>query len=78
MSFTPWVVDGALYPAAGDRTRAFAQVFPQIEAEFHLAIRNPASFLPAVYSKQKTMKGGKPDYEDFIRGVDMFAVRWSP
>ncbi|MGV8989012.1 MAG: hypothetical protein ACOH2H_22435 [Cypionkella sp.] len=77
LAFAPWVVDGALYPAAGDRTRAFTQVFPQIEAEFHLAIRNPASFLPAVYAKQKTMKGGKANYEDFVKGVDMFAVRWS-
>jgi hypothetical protein len=77
LSFLPWVIDGGLYPAAGDRTRAFSQVFPQIEAEFHLAIRNPASFLPAVYAKQKTMKGGKPKFEDFIKGIDLFALRWS-
>lgn len=77
LSFLPWVLDGGLYPAAGDRTRAFAQIFPQMPAEFHLAIRNPASFLPAVFAKQSTMKGGKPDYEDFVRGIDIFALRWS-
>lgn len=77
LSFLPWVLDGGLYPAAGDRTRAFAQVFPQMQAEFHLALRNPASFLPAVFLKQSTMKGGKPDYADFVRGLDIFALRWS-
>ncbi len=77
MAFTPWVMDGGLYPLAGDRTRAFAQIFPEIEAEFHLAIRNPASFLPAIYAKQKDMKGGKPTYDDFTRGIDMLTVRWS-
>lgn len=77
LSLAPWVVDGGLYPVAGDRTRAFAQIFPQIQAEFHLAIRNPAGFLPAVYARQHKMKGGKATYEDFIRGVDLFGLRWS-
>ncbi len=77
LCFLPWVVDGGLYMAAGDRTRAFAQVFPQMQAEFHLAIRNPATFLPAVFAKQQAMKGGKPRYEDFTRSVDIFASRWS-
>ena len=78
LSFAPWALDsGTLYPAAGDRTRAFTQVFPEIEAEFHLAIRNPASFIPALYDKQKVIKGGKPKYENFIKGVDLFALRWS-
>ncbi|MBI1173235.1 hypothetical protein GC209_17745 [bacterium] len=77
LALAPWVVDGALYPAAGDRTRAFTQIFPQIGAEFHLAIRNPAGFLPAVYAKQKKMKGGKASTEDFLKGVDLFGMRWS-
>ncbi len=77
LSFLPWAVDGALYPAAGERTRAFAQVFPTLEAEFHLALRNPATFLPAIFARQQTVKGGKPRYEDFIRGIDVFSLRWS-
>lgn len=77
LSFAPWVLDGDLYPSAGERARAFTQIFPMIEAEFHLAIRNPASFLPAIYAKQKTMKGGKAKYEDFIKGVNLFDLRWS-
>ena len=46
LSLPNYVLNERLYPAAGDRARAFCQIFPQIEAEFHLAIRNPASFLP--------------------------------
>ncbi len=77
LAFIPWAVDGALYPSAGPRTRAFAQVFPEIEAEFHIAIRNPASFLPQVFHKQKGIKGGKPTYEAFTAGLDIFDLRWS-
>ena len=77
LAFIPWAVDGALYPSAGPRTRAFAQVFPQIEAEFHMALRNPASFLPQVFHRQKTIKGGKPTLEAFTAGLDIFDLRWS-
>ena len=77
LSLGPWVLDGGLYPAAGERTRAYAQVFPQSPVKFHLALRNPAGFLPAVFAKQQKMKGGKASYEEFIRGVDLFGLRWS-
>ena len=77
LAFLPWAVDGALYPAAGPRTRAFAQVFPGCEAEFHLALRNPASFLPEVFQRQKEMKGGKPDMAAFCKDLDLDELRWS-
>jgi hypothetical protein len=72
LSLPPWVLKGTLYPAAGDRVRAFSQIFPEIEAEFHLAIRNPATFLPALFEKHKTK-----DYKEFLAGADPFALRWS-
>jgi hypothetical protein len=77
LAFIPWAVDGTLYPSAGPRTRAFCQVFPEIEAEFHLAIRNPASFLPQVFHRQKGIKGGKPTAAAFAAGMDIFDLRWS-
>lgn len=61
-----------LYPGAAERLFAFAQVFPDIACEFHLAIRNPATFLPAVYAKQK----GRT-LEEFTEGLDPLAVSWS-
>lgn len=77
LAFIPWAVDGALYPSAGPRTRAFAQVFPEIEAEFHLGLRNPASFLPQVFHRQKGVKGGKTTVAEFTAGMDIFDLRWS-
>ncbi len=73
LSYPQWVIrDRRLYPAAGERIRAFTQIFPEIEAEFHLSIRNPASFLPALFAKQR----GRP-YEEFIGNADPRTLSWS-
>lgn len=61
-----------LYPAGPERMFAFSRIFPDIEHEFHLAIRNPATWLPAIAAKQKTQSR-----EDFAAGIDPFALRWS-
>ncbi|MBP9952120.1 MAG: hypothetical protein V9G14_13820 [Cypionkella sp.] len=73
LSLPPWVLKDTLYPAAGDRVRAFSQIFPQIEAEFFLAVRNPASFLPALYEKA----GANKSYDAFLEGADPLQLRWS-
>ena len=77
LSYPTWAMEGGMYRAAGDRVRAFCQIFPEIEAEFHLAIRNPASFLPALYDKQKGAKGGAKDFAGFLKGRDPLEIRWS-
>jgi hypothetical protein len=77
LAFPPWALEGTLYRAAGARMRSFTQIFPQAQAEFHLALRNPASFLPALHARQKDMKSGKPSPEDFLKGCDVFGLRWS-
>lgn len=77
LSFAPWALEGVLYPAAAERVRAFSQIFPEIEAEFHLAIRNPATFLPALFEKQKGDKGRGKSYAGFMKAVDLYALRWS-
>lgn len=73
LSFPQWVLRGQLYGFAGERIRAFTQIFPEIEAEFHLAIRNPATFLPALFEKQR----GAKSYEEFMEGADPMDLRWS-
>jgi len=72
LSLPPWVLDKKLYPVAGERVQAFNQIFPEIEAEFFLAIRNPATFLPMLLQtiEDKT-------YDDFIGATDLFTLRWS-
>jgi hypothetical protein len=47
LAYAPSAIHGTLYPFSGERIRAVTQVFPDHEAEFHLALRNPATFLPA-------------------------------
>lgn len=41
---------GRLYPNAAGRTQQIAQIFPHGAVELFIAIRNPATFLPAVYA----------------------------
>ncbi|NJM84529.1 MAG: hypothetical protein HC844_20630 [Tabrizicola sp.] len=72
LSFPQWALRGALYSYAGERIRAFTQIFPGIKAEFHLAIRNPATFLSALFALQK----GK-SYDEFMEGADPLLLRWS-
>ena len=72
LSYPQWALRGALYPNAAERIRAFTRIFPDIEAEFHLAIRNPATFLPDLFQRQK----GK-SHDEFMEGVEPLRLRWS-
>lgn len=72
LSFPQWVLKDRLYPAAAERVRAFTQIFPEIEAEFHLAIRNPATFLPELFTKQRDKT-----YEQFMAGTSPLDLHWS-
>lgn len=72
LSFPKWAVRGSLYPSAGVRIRAFTQIFPQIEAEFHLAIRNPATFLPDLFLRRKDSS-----FEEFLDKTQPEDLHWS-
>jgi len=72
LSYPQWALRGALYPNAAERIRAFAQIFPDIEAELHLSIRNPATFLPDLFRLQKTKS-----IDEFMDGVEPLRLRWS-
>lgn len=61
-----------IYSSGAERMFAFCQVFPGIEAEFHIAIRNPATFVPAVFQKQSGRS-----YDEFMDGVEVDTLRWS-
>ena len=72
LSFPAYAIANGLYGQGGTRLRAYTQIFPDIEPEFHLAIRNPATFLPDLRERAK-QKG----HDDILDGVDPFALRWS-
>lgn len=62
----------ALYPGAAARAQGLAALFPGAGVEFHLAIRNPATWLPALSTKRRA-KGQDP----LPDGFDARALRWS-
>ena len=70
--FAQGSVRDRFYPSAGERMRAFRRLFPDAGTEFHLAVRNPATFLPAVIEKQR----GRT-FAQFMEGVDVDRLRWS-
>jgi hypothetical protein len=72
LSFPQWVLTDRLYPAAAERVRAFTRIFPEAEAEFFLAIRNPATFLPDLFAKQRDKT-----YAAFMGGTDPSDHHWS-
>lgn len=61
-----------IYSSGAERMRAFCQIFPETEAEFFIAIRNPATFVPAVFQKQH----GRA-YDEFMDGVNVESLNWS-
>jgi hypothetical protein len=66
------VAEGRLYPAAAKRVQGLAGLFPGSQVEFHLAIRNPATWVPALSARRKAKgQDGLPD------GFDASALRWS-
>ncbi|TDK41207.1 hypothetical protein [Antarcticimicrobium luteum] len=42
---------GQLYPEASDRVAKMRELFPQDQIEIYMAVRNPATFLPAALQK---------------------------
>lgn len=63
---------GVFYGAANLRLKTLSQIFHKDQLELFIAIRNPATFLPAIF-------GHTPfkTFEDFLRGSDPAAFRWS-
>lgn len=66
------VGQGMFYPAAEMRIEAFRQIFANDGLELFLALRDPATHLPALFAKtpHDTMA-------DFLNGVDPAQFRWS-
>lgn len=63
---------GVMYPMAPDRITNMCQLFPNDQIEMFMAIRNPASFLPAVFDHSP-----HDQFADFLGGVDPRELLWS-
>ncbi|MEO0502528.1 MAG: hypothetical protein AAFZ14_04325 [Pseudomonadota bacterium] len=66
------VRDGLMYCLAPERMAQIATLFPQDEIELFFAMRNPATFLPALFGQAP-----QDDMHTFLRGRDPHAIRWS-
>jgi len=60
------------YPDAAEKAMKLYNLFPNEEVEFCLAIRNPATFLPACFAKT-----GAPNFGLFLSQIDPLTLRWS-
>ncbi|MEH7829517.1 hypothetical protein [Gemmobacter denitrificans] len=72
LAFPVWAVKGRFYRNGGDRMFAIRNIFPEIEAEFFIGLRNPATFLPDLFRRQRGRS-----YEEFIEGTNPEELRWS-
>lgn len=66
--------EGVLYDRAGYKPMWLRNTFPNAKVEFFLAIRNPATFIPAVFHhpQQKT-----ENFSAFMNGTDILDIHWS-
>ena len=69
----PRIFDGSTwYENVGFRTAGLANLFPASETEVFMAIRNPATLLPALAARAPDA-----DYDRLMQGVDPMTLRWS-
>jgi hypothetical protein len=73
LAFHPWAVQGRrIYPEAGIRAQRLRKLFPQAEVSFFMAIRDPATFLPALVAEIVADGDAQP-----LQPHDPAALRWS-
>lgn len=66
------VAKNRLYPDAADKVRNLRRLFPEAQVSFYLAIRNPATFLPALVGDSRS--GG---HAQVMGSSEATALRWS-
>ena len=64
--------NGVLYGHAGEKARWLRNLFPDNPVEFFIGVRNPATFVPALFEKTKAK-----DFTDFTGGLDPHRLFWS-
>ncbi len=65
------VTPEGFYATAGRKVRAFSNLFAGTDCEFHMALRNPATLVPAMLSRLKDT-----DYEALMNGASPADLRW--
>jgi len=63
---------GQIFGNAASKVAALRAIFPEDRVELHIALRNPATWIPAVWGQAK----GRP-LDAFLGGADPRAIAWS-
>ena len=63
---------GGFYRVAAAKLLALQSLFPHDQIHLHMAIRNPATFVPALWEQAKRVRFGA-----FLGGIEPTAIRWS-
>ena len=66
------LAENRIYPQMGEKTAWFSRLFPDADTEFFVALRNPATFIPALFERTN-----EDDFAAFIAGVNPVDLRWS-
>lgn len=66
------VRSGVMYPAAAERMKQIRNLFPHDEIEMFMALRNPASLLPAMYEQSP-----RTSISGYLGVNDPCDIRWS-
>jgi hypothetical protein len=65
------ISDAGFYGMAGRKVASLSNLFPEAEPEFHIAMANPATFLPVLIGM---VKGGT--YATVMGDTDALSLRW--
>lgn len=60
------------YHLADEKIEGMRRIFPEDDIHYFLALRNPASFIPATFAEQSDF-----EFKKFMRGLDPTTVTWS-
>ncbi len=64
--------NGRLYPRAAAATLGLRNLFPDNEVEFFIAVRNPATFVPALHMRLQSAP-----FTEYTAGIDPDMLVWS-
>lgn len=67
------LAEGMIYPQIGEKAAWHDRLFPEAQSEFFIALRNPATFIPALFARCRN----EDDFPGFIAGVEPLELRWS-
>lgn len=73
ISFAPFVfAKKDFYPRMGDKARWLRNLFPDNPVEFHIALRDPASLVPAIFERKRDSL----DALSFRDSINLEALSW--